>query len=490
MFMSANTTQMLDENTWHGRVFSGGWITLGDSIEVHEPATGQTISRVGVANADDVSTAAKRANEAQPRWSATSCENRADVLRDAAKLAENHSSEIISWIVRESGSTKAKAGFELQITIRALHEAAAMASQTNGILLPSRPERFSYALRIPMGVVGVISPFNFPLYLSMRAIAPALATGNAVVLKPDPRTPISGGFTIARLFEEAGLMSDVLHVLPGGKEVGARLCEDPSLSMIQFTGSTSTGRLVNEIAGRHLKRVSLELGGKNALIILDGVDVEVAASNVAWGAFLHSGQICMSAGKILVQREIAEYFTERLVERANSLSVGDPASEEVMLGPMIDEAQLLHTHAIVERSIEQGATLKAGGTFKELFYAPTVLGNVSTEMLAYQEEIFGPVAPITIFDDDDEAIRLANQTVYGLSAGVLGPAHRAMNIGSKLRSGIVHVNDQTVADDVINPFGGLGASGNGSSIGGPANWEAFTQWRWVTLAEKPHAYPF
>ena len=358
-----------------------------------------------------------------------------------------------------------------------------------GVLLPGPGERLSIARRLPLGVVAIISPFNFPFYLAMRALAPALALGNAVVLKPDPRTAICGGFIIARLFEEAGLPTDVLHVLPGYGAAGAQLCEDTNVAMIQFTGSTVAGRKVGELAGRHLKKVSLELGGKNALIVLDDADLDLAVSNTAWGAYLHSGQICMSAGKILVQRNIAAAFTQRLAQRARELLVGDPATGQVSIGPMISRAQLEHTQDIVDKSVKQGAQVEAGGTYEGLYYKPTVLSAVIPGMAAYEEEIFGPVAPVIVFDQEEDAVRMANDGEYGLSAGVLGSVDRAMRVASRLRTGLLHINDQTVADEVVDPFGGLGASGNGRSIGGPGNWEEFTHWQWLTVAGSPPRYP-
>jgi benzaldehyde dehydrogenase (NAD) len=325
----------------------------------------------------------------------------------------------------------------------------------------------------------------------MRAVAPALAVGNAVVLKPDPRTSISGGVIIAQLFAEAGLPEGVLHVLPGAGDAGAALCSDPNIAMIAFTGSTSAGRKVGELAGRHLKKVSLELGGKNTLMVLDDADLDIAVSNAAWGTYLHQGQICMASGRILVQRTISEEFTGRLAEKARTLPVGDPATSQVALGPLINRAQIDHARDIVDRSTAAGARLEAGGTHEGLFFAPTVLSGVVPGMAAFEEEVFGPVASVTSFETDDEAIALANQTEYGLSAGIISRSvSRALGIGNRLRIGLLHINDQTVADDVVNPFGGVGASGNGTSIGGPANWEEFTQWQWVTIRGTAPTYPF
>ena len=489
--MNETTGPWLDESAWHGKLYSNGWAAAEAGHDVVEPATGRTISRVGMATPAQVAQAAAQAREAQRAWAAQPYETRARVLRRAAMLVEQHSAEFAHWLVCEAGSIKPKAEAELRVTVRCLYEAAAMPSQALGQVLPSLTDRLSLCRRVPLGVIGVISPFNFPLYLAMRAVAPALAVGNAVVLKPDPRTAVCGGFSIARLFQEAGLPEQVLHVLPGDAAAGAALCSDDNIAMIQFTGSTAAGRKVGETAGRHLKKVSLELGGKNTLIVLDDADLDLAASNAAWGSYLHQGQICMATGRILVHEKVAEAFADKLAARARKLPVGDPAAGQVALGPLINAHQRDHAHSIVQRSVAAGARLDAGGAFEGLFYQPTVLSGVKPGMPVFEEEVFGPVAALTSFASDDEAVALANQSAYGLSAGVISASvSRALAIGNRLNVGMLHINDQTVADDVLNPFGGRGMSGNGTSIGGPANWEEFTQWQWVTIKGSATPYPF
>jgi benzaldehyde dehydrogenase (NAD) len=251
------------------------------------------------------------------------------------------------------------------------------------------------------------------------------------------------------------------------------------------------GRRVGALAGEHLKRVSLELGGNNALIILDDADLDAAASNARWGAWLHQGQICMTAGRILVHEKIAPAILERLATVADHLPVGDPARGQVALGPLINQKQRDRVHGIVQDSIKAGAALKAGGTFEGLFYRPTVLADVTPGMRAFDEEIFGPVAPVTTFATEDEAVALANRGEHGLSAGVISSSvSRALALGNRLKVGILHINDQTVGDEPHVPFGGRGASGNGTRVGGPANWEEFTQWQWVTIQDRATPYPF
>jgi benzaldehyde dehydrogenase (NAD) len=484
-------TRLLDQKTWHERVFSDGWRNAGQRLDVLEPATGNVLCRVGVAQAPDIERAAVNARTNQVAWAAQGFDSKSVVLRKAAQLLEQHTDEVVGWITKETGSTVPKAHFEVSVTARCLYEAASMPSQPNGLVLPSNEGRLSFARRVPLGVIGVITPFNFPLYLSMRAVAPALAVGNSVVLKPDLRTPVAGGFALARLFEEAGLPNGVLHVLPGGADAGEALCTDPNIAMIQFTGSTATGRRIGALAGQHLKKMSLELGGKNSLIILDDADLDLAVSNAAFGAYLHQGQICMASGRILVQDTIAPRFREKIAAKAAKISVGDPSTGAVALGPLITASQRDRAHGIVQDSIKAGARLLAGGTYEQLFYRPTVLADVQPGMRAFDEEIFGPVVSITEFKTDDEAVDLANRTEYGLAAAIISPSlDRALGICNRLRVGLLHINDQTVNDDVINPFGGRGRSGNGTNIGGPANWEEFTQWQWITVKERPTQYPF
>jgi benzaldehyde dehydrogenase (NAD) len=478
---------------WHGTVFSDGWIKAdGGDAPVVAPATGEEIGRIGLAGPSDVARAAQRADAAQQDWAAAPYTERAKVLRRAGHLWEVHAAEIGEWLVAEAGSIPPKAAVETGTAAQECYEAAALASHSLGEIIPSAQPRLSLARRLPVGVVGVIAPFNFPLILSIRSVAPALALGNAVILKPDPRTAVSGGVTLARIFAEAGLPDGVLHVLPGGVDAGEALVTDPRAAVISFTGSTAAGRRVGELAARHLKRAHLELGGNSALIVLDDADLALAASAGAWGSFLHQGQICMTTGRHLVHERVAAQYTELLADKANHLPVGDPAKDQVALGPIIDESQRDKIHSLVTASIRAGARLAAGGTYEGLFYRPTVLAGVTPDMPAYAQEVFGPVAPVVSFADVDEAVALARATEYGLSLGILtADVSRALEIADRVPSGIVHVNDQTVSDEAVAPFGGVGASGTGSRFGGPtANIEAFTETQWLTIQGSVTPYPF
>ncbi|MBE1491130.1 benzaldehyde dehydrogenase [Plantactinospora soyae] len=484
---------LLDSTTWHGRVYSDGWVRAdGGDAAVLEPATGEEIGRTGIANAADIARAAARAAQAQRDWAATSYDKRAAVLRRAGQLWEEHAAEVGDWIIRETGSVPPKATLETDTAAQECYEAASLASHPLGEIIQSAQPRLSLARRLPVGVVGVISPFNVPIILGIRSVAPALALGNAVVLKPDPRTAVAGGVAIARIFEEAGLPPGVLHVLPGGPDAGAALVADPHVRLISFTGSTAAGRQVGQAAARHLKRVLLELGGNSALVVLDDADLDLAVSAGAWGSFLHQGQICMTTGRHLVHESLAEEYIGRLAEKADHLPVGNPAREHVALGPIIDEQQRDKIHALVTSSVDAGATLVAGGTYENLFYRPTVLSGITPATPAYAHEVFGPVAPVLSFADLDEAAKLAADSEYGLSLGILSrDVMKAMAFAERVPSGIVHINDQTVSDEAVAPFGGVSGSGNGPRLGGPAaNLAAFTETQWVTVQGDITRYPF
>src|SRR5918992_1479819 len=412
---------LLNAQVWSGSIFTGQWSSAaGGETAVVEPAKGEEIGQVGFAGPDDIARAAARAFEVQRDWARRSYEERAAVLRRAGALWEEHAAEVEGWLVREAGSVPGKAATETHVAAQECYEAATLPSSPTGEILATAQPRLSLARRLPVGVVGVIAPFNFPLILAIRSVAPALALGNAVVLKPDPLTAVSGGVSIARIFEEAGLPEGVLHVLPGDAAAGEALVTDPNVRVISFTGSTAAGRKVGEAAARHLKRAHLELGGNSALIVLDG--------------------------------------------------------------PVIDSGHRDNIHALVTASVDSGARLAAGGTYEELFYQPTVLTDVTPQTPAWAQEVFGPVAPVMRFSDPEEAVELAAESSYGLVLGIFTrDPLKGLELADHIHSGIVHINDQTVNDEAVAPFGGMRDSGTGSRFGGStANIEAFTDTQWVT----------
>ena len=394
--------------------------------------------------------------------------------------------------MRETGCIAGKADYEISAATSELTEAAGLASRAVGEVLPSgHAGRFSLSERIPVGLVGVITPWNFPLVLGMRVIAPALALGNAVLLKPSPETPASGGLAIAELFAAAGAPPGIFQVLPGDVEVGQRLVTHPDVSMVHFTGSTHVGRQIAREAGGLLKKVSLELGGNNALIVLDDADIEQATMIGAWSGFHYQGQTCITAGRHIVARGLADAYVEGLAKRADAITVGNTVTENVGLGPMINEHQQARAQQLLDEAVAAGARIVAGGSSEGPFFRPTVVVGVSRQTRLWNEEIFAPIAPVLVVDSDEQAVTVANDTEYGLVNSVLSASDdRGISVARQLRGGMVHVNDATPQDEALAPFGGTGASGLGGRSGGDSNLWEFTELRWLTVAGGPAHYPY
>src|ERR1700732_2086497 len=331
-------TLLTPTEAWSAKIYSNGWKKPGlGTADVTEKATGAKLGEIGIASPEDLSAAAAAAHHAQKEWAKMAGPKRGDVLREFSRLLLANSQEVADQLVRETGSIRAKAQWEVQITAREFLEAAALGSQPQGVLTATLEAGFqSIARRVPLGVIGIITPWNSPIILAARAIGPALVMGNAVILKPDTKTPIAGEVVFARLLEQAGLPNGLFHVLPGGPETGTALVKENLIDMISFTGSTRVGRQVGSIASERLKRVSLELGGNNPYVVLDDVDIEAAASAGAWAAFFHQGQICLTGGRHIVHERIADAYVEALVRRAKSLVVGDPFDEKVQVGPVVN----------------------------------------------------------------------------------------------------------------------------------------------------------
>ncbi|MFB9930387.1 aldehyde dehydrogenase family protein [Amycolatopsis halotolerans] len=467
-----------------GQIYSGGWRAGGGGTQpVVSPGDGGKVGLAGIADQHDVERAGARAAKAQAEWSGASYRLRADVLTRAAEALRDIRADVEDVLVRESGSLPAKAKHEVDKAIDELIAAAGLVTMSQGDLLPVEdPTTLGLARRIPVGVVGVIAPWNAPLMLAMRSVAPAIALGNAVLVKPDVKTAFSGGAVLARIFEQAGLPDGVLHVLPGGAATGEAVVRSPHTNAISFTGSSAAGRRVGEIAGGLLKRVVLELGGNNAFIVLADADLDRAVAGGVGGTFRHQGQICMATGRHLVHESIADEYVERLKAAAGKLRLGDPKAPGTTLGPLITTAQAERVHGIVEAAVAGGARVVHGATHDGAFYQPTVLDGVTADNAAFRSEIFGPVAPVTRFSTEEEALELANATEYGLSAAIHSrDVARALGFASRLRAGMVALNGQTIYDAAHIPMGGLGASGNGGRHGGHWNLDEFTYWQWVTV---------
>lgn len=495
--MAAKTSQIphgpaVAQDTWEGKFFTDQWTSgAGGIIEVLEPATGATLATVAKATGEDVHVAAKRAAAAQIAWATKKPGERAAILRKAGDFFTHNADELNEWVQRETGAIGPKAGLETHVAANECYDAAALPHHAQGDVLASDEDHWSFARQLPAGVVGVISPFNFPLILSIRSVAPALALGNSVILKPDPRTPISGGHMIMRAFEEAGLPAGVLQVLPGEVDAGVALTEAPEVRVVSFTGSTPAGRKVGEACGKNLKRAHLELGGNNAIVVLPGADVAAAASAGAFGSFMHQGQVCMTVGRHLVHESILDEYVAALNQKAENLPIGDPWTEQVSLGPIIDEGQRNNIDGIVNAAVEAGGRVEAGGTFDGLFYKPTVITGVDEHNPVWEKEIFGPVAPVMTFSNLEEAAQIVNSSEYGLAVSILGDVGESMKLADMVQSGKVHINEQTVGDESNAPFGGVGDSGTGSRFGGyKANIEAFTETQWLTVRPEIAPYPF
>jgi len=488
-------TTQLEGRPWVGKIFVDGEFRDAEGAQqeaVLDKGAGEELARAGVASATDLEGAVASAKKAQPGWAAEGYDVRAGLLRKVAQLLEERADEIADLVVRETGAIRGKADYEVGAAVNEFYEAAALTSRATAEVVPSHNTgKLNIVQRMPVGVVGAITPWNFPLVLGSRVVAPAIALGNTVVLKPAPATPITGALVIAELFTEAGAPPGILQVVSGGDEIGEHLVAHPDVSMIHFTGSAAVGREVAKVAGGQLKRISLELGGNNALVVLDDADLEEATMIGAWSAFHYQGQTCITAGRHLVARPLFDRYVERLAERAKAIAVGDPATEEVGLGPMISADQRDRGHDILDRSIAQGARVVEGGSYDGLMYRPTVVVDVTREMPVWTEEIFAPIAPVIPFDSDSEALEIVNETEYGLVNSVLtGSMDRGLAFAERVQSGMVHVNDSTCLDEAHVPFGGIGASGLGGRSGGEANLDEFTERRWIGVQRTKVEYPY
>src|SRR5271163_1280527 len=367
----AHVMATLVSDSMRGALYLGEFGPAQRTIDVIEKASGKALYLGALSSRDEVAKAARIAREAQAAWGSAAPTFRGDILRRFAALCNEHTEEIAEWIIRETGSIPGKAPFEIANAAREAIEIASYTGQPTGYILASPVDRPSYARRVPIGVVGVITPWNAPFVLAARGILPALAMGNAVVLKPDAQTPVAGGYLIAKLFELAGLPKGVLCVVPGDAATGEALTLDPNVHMISFTGSTASGRKVAVAAASGLKKVALELGGNNAAIIFEDADIEQVASATAFGSFFHQGQICFSTGRHLVQESIAHRYVNALVEHARNLKVGNPYTDQVHLGPIINEKQAARAEKLLTDTVAAGGRVMAGGHRDGLFFEPT-----------------------------------------------------------------------------------------------------------------------
>ncbi len=468
----------------YGPFVAGAFLGAGDRPEwtVHDKATGEVIGRVHAALEGDCLDAVAQAAEAQRDWEATPATERARILDRAAEILRERSPELVDLLIRESGGSRGKAAGEWATSIGELPLAGGVALSVEGSLLPSSQSgRVNVIERRPVGVLALITGSNYPTHLAFRILAPALALGNAVVLKPASLTPLSGGLAWAEAFSEAGLPPGVLSVLPGAP-AGPILVSAPEVDMIHFTGSTEVGLEIAQEAAKGLKKVGLELGGNNAMIVLADADIELAATKGAISTYVHQGQVCIATSRHIVVRSVVEEYTTALRRHAEAITMGDPFADGAEFGPLVSTSLADSIREMVQEAAAAGADVVLGGTNDGPFMPPTIVCGVTPGTALFDEEPFGPVASIVVAEDDEDAIRLANQSRFGLSAAIFTrDVARGWLLARQVKAGMVHVNDMTALHESHVPFGGIGASGSGEMFGGRASIDLLTERRWISL---------
>jgi aldehyde dehydrogenase (NAD+) len=461
-------------------------------LDVTNPFNEKVIGAFKIATMSDVDAAFKSAQKVQPEWESMSAYARRDIFLKAADIVGRRFGEIAEIIVQEVGGTMLKAGFEISLVIDALKEASQTGFKVQGSIIPSPvPNTENFVFRKALGVVGIISPFNFPFFLGLKPVAAALATGNGVVMKPHEETPITGGTIIAEIFEEAGLPAGLLNItVTEIAEIGDGFLEHPIPRAHVFTGSAPVGRHVGEVSARHFKKAILELGGNSAFIVLEDADIDYAVESAVFSRFTHQGQICMSANRLLVHRSIADEFTAKFVKKVSSLKTGDPADPTTIVGPLINNREVVGLQNKISEAVGNGAVILTQTESSGNVLGPTVLTNVDNSDPIAQGELFGPVILLMPFDTEEEAIRIANDTPFGLSGAIhTRDLMRGMDVAKQLETGMVHVNDSTISDEPIVPFGGEKHSGIGR-LSGQSTIDELTTQQWISVNHGQSRYPY
>lgn len=461
------------------------------TIQDYNPYSGEQLLTIQGASTTDLDEAYRAAQQAQPVWEAMPLGEKKQLFERLVKVLEEKRADIIQWLIQESGSTFIKATAEFESSVKMVKESASFLTRITGQILPSYvPNKENRVYRTAKGVIGVIGPWNFPFLLTMRSLAPAIATGNSVVIKPASDTPVTSGLLFGEIFEQAGFPTGLVNVIVGrGSEIGDAFVSHPIPCMISFTGSTEVGRRIGELAGKNLKDVALELGGNNAMVVLKDANIERAAKAAAFGKFLHQGQICMALNRIIVDQEIHDKFVEKFTEIVKTLQTGDPANPTTFIGPLINKQQVERIQQNVHDSVAQGATISLDGTVDNLLMQPIILTNVTNDMPIAKNEVFGPVACIIKAKDEEEAIKIANDSPYGLSGSIFTEdLHHGVEVGKKIKTGMIHINDQSVNDEAHVSFGGEKESGIGRFNG---EWaiNKFTTVKWISVQNGYREYP-
>jgi len=474
----------------------GGRLVAAASAATFErctPATGAVATRAAAAGVDDANAAAEAAHAAFAQWAALGPHARRARLLQAADELEALSDEFIQAMIDETGATAGWAGFNVQVAAGMLREAAGLTTPVTGQTIPTEvPDNMAFSVRVPCGVVLGIAPWNAPVILGTRALATALACGNTVILKASEQCPATHaliGEALARAGLDDGVVNVVTNAPENAAEVVKTLIEHPYVRRVNFTGSTGVGRIIAETAARQLKPALLELGGKAPFVVLDDADLDAAVEAAAFGAFFNQGQICMSSERLVVMDQVADAFVDKLADKARTLKAGNPQTDDTPLGTLISESARVKLNELIADARDKGADIVCGGEADSVIMQPTVIDRVTPQMRIYGEESFGPVVALIRVGDEDEAVRVANDTEYGLSAAVFsGDGGRGMRIAARIESGICHVNGPTVHDEAQMPFGGVKSSGYGR-FGGQAGIQEFTELRWLTLQTGPRHYP-
>ncbi|QWA11968.1 aldehyde dehydrogenase family protein [Sodalis ligni] len=477
-------------------LIGGRWQTgsAGTLYRNTNPFTGETLLEVPEASIDDINAAFQAATLAQRDWAATTPGERSQVLYRAVAVLDARHAEVVDWLIKESGSVRTKAEIEWAAVRSIILEAATLPTRAWGRIIPGDiPGKENRIYRKPVGVVSVISPWNWPLHLSTRALAPALALGNAVVLKPASETLVSGGLLLGKVFEEAGLPAGVLSVVSGDNNlIGDPFVLHPASRVLSFTGSTRVGKRIAGLAttGQVLKKVQLEMGGNNPLVILDDADLDQAVDLAIVGRFLHQGQICVSANRIIVQDALHDRFVEAFVDRVRGLKYGDPNAADTVIGPLINQRQFDSVAMMIEQAHADGATLCFGAQPQGLVMPPHVFTNITGEVRLGRDEIFGPVAPVIRAASEEQALHIANDTEYGLSSAVVtGDLDRGVRFAQRIEAGMTHVNDVPAVDLANMPFGGEKNSGLGR-FGAQGLIDDLTTEHWISVQSTRRQYPF
>jgi len=476
-------------------LIGGEWTEAsgGGTFERTDPFTGDAVTVAAAAGRDDARRAVEAARDAFPGWAATPAGERRTLLNRAADLLMEAAPGVAGVMTEEVGGTFGWGMFNCDLAARMLREAAAQAYSVVGEVIPSDvPGSLAMGVRQPAGVVVGMAPWNAPVILATRAVATPLAYGNTVVLKASEHCPRTHAAVVRALVDAgfpAGTVNLICHAPEDAPDVVDELIAHPAVRRVNFTGSTRVGRIVALKCAEHLKRCLLELGGKAPQVVLADADLDAAADAASFGAFMNSGQICMSTEQIVAERSVADDLGSRLADRASKLVVGDPRDQGTMIGPVINDASRERVVELIEDARAKGAQVLSGGDADGNLITPTVLAGVTPEMRIYGEESFGPVVTIVPVDGTDEAVRVANDTDYGLSAAVFGAdVDAAMAVARRIESGICHVNSSTVHDEPQMPFGGVKSSGWGR-FGGRAALEEFTELRWMTVQQGARHYP-